>query len=77
MILEEGTDEQLKRSAIMALLPEAGSVWTWGSGVNALHVVRVDDEMVHAALAEFAFAFTYTAEYWVLVMSATPGWRRM
>ena len=76
MILEEGTDEQMKRSVVVAVLPQVDTVWTWGSGRQQLRVVSVDDEIVYAKFADFGLSFSYTASYWLLTMTALEGWRQ-
>lgn len=80
MILEEGTDEQMKQCIEEALLPPVGSLWAWSldEGRRWLKVLNVDDEgVIHVQFNDcLVLNFTYTLRYWVQD-SQMQGWRRL
>lgn len=70
MILEEGTDEQLKRCVEEALLPPVGSLWEWSTEASSrrwLKVLDVDEGgVIHVQYNDSSILnFTYTLRYWV------------
>lgn len=77
MILESGTYEQMKLSAIRAMLPPVGSRWAWLDHTNSLKVTRVDDDIIYAQFSDLALNFAYTISYWVRELSTMPDWRRL
>lgn len=79
MILEAGTDEELKRCLDKALLPAVGSVWTWDLGTTAgwLKVMSVDDAIHVQFNDDSVLNFTYTLSYWLEEMTALAGWRQL
>lgn len=77
MILEEGTDEQMKRCIALACLPLVGSKWKWRDQATVLKVLHVDEDMVYAQFSDLKLSFQYTAEYWARELVALPDWRQV
>lgn len=69
MILEEGTDEQMKRCVEEALLPPIGSLWAeaGASSERWLKVLSVDEDgVIHVQYNDCSILnFSYTLRYWV------------
>lgn len=80
MILEEGTDEQLKQCIEEALLPPVGSLWSWSTDVDRKRWFRVldvdDDGVIHIQFNDSVLNFSYTLRYWVQD-AQMQGWGRL
>jgi hypothetical protein len=80
MILEEGTDEQLKCAVGSALLPAVGSRWVWADSAHLVYTVtKVDKDVVLVRFngAQPVLEFIYSTRYWVQRLVGTPQWRQL